>query len=543
MTSARSCPPPEETLLFSRFAEIAERTPDAIAMRYPVGRGGYASITHRDLVSHVDSCERALWHAGLRPGMRTVLLAPAGPDCTALLLAIGRIGAVPVLIDPAIGPRALSRCVAATAAEAFIGVPRAHLARKLLGWPPVKVSITVGRRWFWRGHTLAGLLAADAPKPPAPAEPGGLIAFTSGSTGPAKPVEYRAEHLSAQIRMASAVLDVRVGTPCLITFAPFVVAGPSLGWETVVPDVDLLRPATADPVKLIEAIRRFGVECVFTSPAALEVLSRYCTEHGIVLEQVRKVACIGASLDPRLARRLRRCLHSDAVVHSIYGATECLPVSVIESRELLDNAMSSERGHGTCLGRPVEDNAVRVITVTDEPIDEWYDGLEVAAGVVGEITVTGPSTSESYVGQPDRTRLAKIREGDRVVHRVGDLGHLDEQGSLWFHGRKSHRVRTATGDLITEQVEPIANAVAGVRRSALVGVGATGAQMPVLCLEAESGVDRAAVERAVRAVLAGHPHTAAIDSLLFHRRFPVDPRHNSKIVREELALWAARRLR
>jgi acyl-CoA synthetase (AMP-forming)/AMP-acid ligase II len=114
---------------------------------------------------------------------------------------------------------------------------------------------------------------------------------------------------------------------------------------------------------------------------------------------------------------------------------------------------------------------------------------------------------------------------------------------LWFCGRKSHRVETAQGPLYTEQVEPVFNTHALVRRTALVGVGAAGAQRPVLCVELAEGAnprDWPAIERELRAIGAAHAHTAGIGDFLRHKRFPVDIRHNAKIGREKLAVWAAK---
>jgi acyl-CoA synthetase (AMP-forming)/AMP-acid ligase II len=128
---------------------------------------------------------------------------------------------------------------------------------------------------------------------------------------------------------------------------------------------------------------------------------------------------------------------------------------------------------------------------------------------------------------------------------MGDLGYFDEQGRLWFCGRKSHRVETAAGPLYTEQVEPVFNTHSEVRRTALVGVGAAGSQTPVLCVELEAGVparDWPRIERELREFGAAHPHTAKIGRFLRHRGFPVDIRHNAKIGREKLAVWASGQL-
>jgi acyl-coenzyme A synthetase/AMP-(fatty) acid ligase len=128
---------------------------------------------------------------------------------------------------------------------------------------------------------------------------------------------------------------------------------------------------------------------------------------------------------------------------------------------------------------------------------------------------------------------------------MGDVGYFDAQGRLWFCGRKTQRVETATGPLYTEQVEPIFNTVADVKRTALVGIGAPGHQLPVLCYELRPSVAadrRARIADALRAVAVRHAHVAVITHYLCHPAFPVDIRHNAKIGREKLAVWAAKQL-
>jgi acyl-CoA synthetase (AMP-forming)/AMP-acid ligase II len=195
---------------------------------------------------------------------------------------------------------------------------------------------------------------------------------------------------------------------------------------------------------------------------------------------------------------------------------------------------------------------VRIIAIDELAIAHWSDALLVRPGQVGEITVAGPTATDSYFNRDAATRLAKIHErladgGERVVHRMGDLGYIDRDGRLWFCGRKSQRVVIdAQTTLCTEQVEPVFNVHREVRRTALVGVGPAGAQRPVLCVELRDGIHRreqARIAAELRHLGEGFVHTACIDTVLFHPRFPVDIRHNAKIGRERLAAWATRQLR
>ena len=245
--------------------------------------------------------------------------------------------------------------------------------------------------------------------------------------------------------------------------------------------------------------------------------------------------------------RMRRLLPEDAGFWTPYGATECLPVAVVEGHELEATRAATEAGAGTCIGRPVAPNEVRIIAITDDAIGDWSQARVLPAGEVGEITVAGPTATDSYFNRPQATALAKIREriadgSERIVHRMGDLGCFDAQGRLWFCGRKSQRVETAHGPLYTEQVEPIFNAHPAVRRSALVGIGEKGNQRPVVVIESlERRKPRKLLEE-LQALANSHPNTAMLHTFLFHPALPVDIRHNAKIQRERLAAWAARRL-
>ena len=94
----------------------------------------------------------------------------------------------------------------------------------------------------------------------------------------------------------------------------------------------------------------------------------------------------------------------------------------------------------------------------------------------------------------------------------------------------------------TEQVEPVFNTVAGVRRTALVGVGALGQQVPVLCYELLPDQHFHQVEAQLQALALQHPELGGIEHFLRHPGFPVDIRHNAKIGREKLAVWAQAQL-
>jgi acyl-CoA synthetase (AMP-forming)/AMP-acid ligase II len=526
---------------------LAAAHPERVAMRTPGADGAYRdALTYGQLDARSDAIADGLARRGIVRGTRTVVMVRPTPEFFLVMFALFKAGAVPVLVDPGIAKRALKQCLDEAQPEAFVGVPLAMLAKALMGWArSARVRVTTGARALFADATLAAVErdgAGAGPQLDDGVQPDDVAAilFTSGSTGVPKGVVYRHRHFVAQVAMLRDAFGIEAGGVDLPTFPPFALFDPALGLTSIIPDMDPTRPANADPRKLLRAIERFGATQLFGSPALMRVLA----EHGAPLPGVRLATSAGAPVPPEVVARMLELLPDDARFWTPYGATECLPVAAIEGRELLSLRARTEAGAGTCVGRTVPPNEVRIIRIEDDAILEWSDELLVAPGEVGEITVAGPSATDAYFNRDMQTRLAKIREGDCIVHRMGDLGYIDAEGRLWFCGRKSQRVVVdAATMLCTEQAEPVFNAHPAIRRSALVGIGPRGAQKPVLVYELAEGAmhARAGVPRELRAIAAAHPHLGAITAFMrYPKPLPVDIRHNAKIGREALAVWAAR---
>ena len=532
---------------------LARKRPGQVAMRCPGRNGRYdIALTYAELDARSDAIAAGFAQRGIARGTRVVVMLRPTPEFFLAMFALFKAGAVPVLVDPGIDKRALKQCLDEAQPQAFIGVALAHAARVALGWSrSARMRITTASRPWLADATLAQVerdgagagaqLADTAPDDVA------AILFTSGSTGVPKGVVYRHRHFAAQVAMLRDAFGIEAGGVDMPTFPPFALFDPALGLTSIVPDMDPARPARADARRLLRAIERFGVDQLFGSPALMAVLAR----HGVPLPSLRRVTSAGAPVPADVVAAMRALLPDDARFWTPYGATECLPVAVIEGRELQATRERSEQGAGTCVGRPVPPNAVRIIAIRDDAIGDWDDALQVKPGQVGEITVAGPTATDCYFNRDAATLLAKIREpheGDvRIVHRMGDLGYFDGDGRLWFCGRKSQRViLDAVTTLCTEQVEPVFNRHPDVQRTALVGVGPRGSQRPVLCVELRNGIGKdqhSRIADELRHLGDGFVHTAKVGTFLFHRRFPVDIRHNAKIAREPLAAWAARQLR
>jgi acyl-CoA synthetase (AMP-forming)/AMP-acid ligase II len=531
-----------------RMAELAPSRPAIVS---PKG-AGWESITFGELERRSSVYASGLSRMGVRRGARTLVMVPPSLDLFALVFAVFKAGATLVLVDPGLPRRSLIKCLREVEAEAFIGVPRAHLARLAFPGPfrSVRALVTVGRKLGWGGVTLGGLaLMGSGGDVAAAASPEDVAAvlFTSGSTGAPKGAVYTHGMFDAQVESIRATYGIEPGEVDLPTFPLFALFDPALGMTAVLPDMDFRFPGRADPKKLIQALTQHRCTNMFGSPALLDNLGRYASSHGVKLPHLRRVLCAGAPVRVDVLERMTLALAKDAEVFTPFGATESLPVASIGSREVLaDTARGARQGRGVCVGRPVEGMLVRIIRVTDEAIPVWKDDLMLPPGSIGEITVRGPVVTREYYARPEATRLAKIAEGDHVVHRMGDVGAFDESGRLWMCGRKSHRVEALSGVLFTAPVEEILNAHPAVRRTALVGVGPRGRAQPVVLVEKEPGSrarDRSLL-RELALLAAEHEVTRGITTFaIYPSRFPVDTRHNAKIEREKLASWAAAHVR
>ena len=538
----------------------AAENPARIAMHFPIkvqGSGEQLQIRYQDLsfgalASRSSAVAAGLQHYGISAGARVVVMLRPSPEFFLVMFALFKLGAVPVLVDPGIAKRALKACLANAAPSAFIGIPLAHAARIILGWGKDSITtfVTAGRRWFWGGLSLSEIEGAGAGQEVAiTTEPDDLAAilFTSGSTGVPKGVEYRHRHFVAQVELLRDAFQILPGTVNLPTFPPFALFDPALGCTSVIPVMDPTWPAQADPYKLISAIRQFSVASLFGSPALLQKLATHCALHKQKLVSVKTVMSAGAPVPPKLVELAREMLSNEAQIFTPYGATEALPVAIVEGRVLLGEVRAlSENGGGICVGTPLAQNTVRIIAITDAAIAHWQDAQLCAVAEIGEITVRGPSVTEAYFNAPEKTALAKIDEDGHCVHRMGDVGYFDDQGRLWYCGRKSHRVHTVNGTLYTEQVEAIFNASGLILRSALVGVGLVPMQKPVLIFELDrraKGLSPLSIIERLQVLATSHPLCAGISHFLqYSGQFPVDIRHNAKINREQLSLWATQRL-
>lgn len=532
-----------------RLTEFSKKTPDKKAVVAPFfnkkrGQYDYKSITFKELEILSNKFAHQLSQSGLKKGDKTLLFLRPGLDFHAMAFALFKIGVVPVLIDPGMGKENLLKCIKEAGPIGLIAEKEIHFIKLFYkeAFKTVKFNVTTGRFAWGKMLSLSRMKKEKIQSFDAimfDKDDTAAILFTSGGTGKPKGVVYTHGIFNEQTNMLQAMYKLTasdIDMPGFPLFSLFTIA---MGMTSCIPDMDPTQPGKCDPKKLVQNIIDLNPSFVAGSPAIWERVADYCIDNEIVLPSIKFVVMFGAPVSVKIHQKWRLIL-PNGTTYTPYGATEALPVSNISGEFILRNtAQKTEEGHGTCIGYAAPDVEIKIIKITDGIIDKFDKNLELQKNMVGEIIVKSPVVTKEYLDLPEKTKEAKIYDEDGLWHRMGDVGYIDEQGLLWFCGRKSHIVKTSTAVLYPIPVEAIFNKHPAVKRSALVGLGTAPNQIPAIVIERKdgqylSGKSRSIFESELLSVAKRYPHTRDIQKIYLSKPFPVDVRHNIKIDRLKL---------
>jgi len=540
--------------LYSAFLAHALERPHSAAVIIPSAVGervSYTSTTFLMLHEVVNQYQRGLASLGLEKGERVLMLVSPGLDFLALMFAVMARGAVPVLVDPGVGKEKLLRCIEDCEAVAFIGSLPAFALRLLrrevfqrfkfqviaVDWPlPFARTLSYLKRF-----STASIEAISN-------EGVGLVAYTSGATGTPKGVIYTNEMLRAQLEIFRNEFQLEPGKINMSLLPAFTLFSLSLGIASVFPQIDQRKPLSLDPRTICETIRQLNVSYSFGSPSLWNKISDFCLRAGEKLPSITRLFMAGAPVSDEVLRKVTQIV-GEQVVFTPYGSTEALPVTLAPASELRKVSLlkAKDGSLGTVVGRCVRGVDVKIIEHEGGAIQDIGSVTECPPGAIGEIIVRGKNISPGYLHRPDANAWSKIKDGGFLWHRMGDMGYCDEQGNLYFCGRKVHAVRTPERIFYSIPCERIFNRHQKVQRSALVSLdegrsaGIVVEPLPEAWPATEEARRRFSAE--LRALGAGDPVTASIEEFFFHPSFPVDGRHNVKIFREQLSEWAEKQRR
>jgi olefin beta-lactone synthetase len=510
--------------LWSALAGRAAADPAGVALAEPAVDGGWRTVSWSLLHRNVELLARGLAARGVRRGDRVSVLITPGADLLAVVYACWRLGATVVVTDSGLGVRGIHRALRGANPRHVIAIPKAMALVRALRLPGQRIAVSE--------LPAIARLGATHPMPAAEVSPEdeAVVAFTSGSTGPAKGVVYRHRQVERTRDTLRDHYAITSSDALVAAFAPWAVLGPALGIASSIPDMDLTSPGTLTARAFADAVRVVGGTLVWASPAAfggiLETAPALTDDDMAALGSLRLVLGAGAPVSrSQLHGMSRLCVNAD--VRTPYGMTEVLPVTDVTVGEI----DAAGDGDGVLVGRPLPGVDVRVSAVDAD--GRATGPLTDEAGVLGEIVVRAAHKKDRY----DRlwaTERASSR--DPGWHRTGDVGRLDAEGRLWIGGRLGHVITTPDGPLAPVRIEQAVQQVPRVRQAACVGVGPRGTQAVVVIVVsdgASAGLADLDLTTAVR-------RAAGVDvaAVLVRRELPVDIRHRSKIDRAALSDWA-----
>lgn len=540
----------EVNALYEAFLQVSKSSPNKPAAIEPLFLGDavrYGHSSYREVTERIHKYERGLVELGLRAGDRVLMLVPAGVEFLALSYAVMGRGALPIFIDPGIGREKLFQCIRDVKPDVLIGSPKAQLLRFKRNelFPHLRFHITASDWLFTGGPKLSFLKRfSPQPLPPAHGSGGAFVAFTSGATGIPKGVMFTNEMIREQLRIFRDVFELEPGKkdlPLLPIFSLFHLA---LGVCSVFPAIDSARPLNLSPERIVRIITDLQIDYSFGSPTLWKKISEYCVRSGEVLSSMKKILMAGAPVPKDVLERVKEVMES-GVVYTPYGATEALPVTLVSSESILNQHDVPAKGgeQGTFVGHAVDGVSVRVVKSFEAVPDSPRELVDCSPFEIGEVLVSGKNVSPLYFERPQETASAKVQDGERFWHRMGDMGYLDEEENLYFCGRKAHRVQGNSRLYYSVPTERIFNDHPKVKRSALVSL--QGEAEPGIVLEPfpqhwpDTDEKRRTFLKEIENIAAQHELTKNIRWFFFHPSFPVDARHNAKIYRDQLSTWAA----
>ncbi|GAA3028182.1 class I adenylate-forming enzyme family protein [Actinokineospora globicatena] len=437
--------------LWTLLAETAATAGDRPAVRDSTGETSYRELTRT-------ARRVAVWlrGRGIRRGDRVLVCASSERVTVAVLFGCLRIGAVFVPFGPGVTVHQLGQVVADARPAVLLAASQEHLSLV-----PRAAGVLLG--------DLVSALPADVDGDVVGAvseDDAAVLLYTSGSTAAPKAVVCT----HAQVLFAARAVASRVGYRaedvvfCRLPlsfdyglYQVFLCAMASAALVLVPPgrDVHLLSEVCAAGATVVPVVPSMA--------AMLVALAR-----GRVLEgsRVRLFTNTGEHLPAATAAALRHAFPA-AGVQLMFGITECKRVTVLE--------VDGDLARPGSVGLALPGTRVRVV-------DE--SGAEVPAGVVGEISVYGPHVMAGYWRAPELTdqrfRVDAVT-GERFL-LTGDYGHLDDDGHLYFTGRRDHVFKHRGVRVSTVEIESAAMSLPGVRAAAVLPpVGTAG---PVLCVAA-----------------------------------------------------------
>jgi len=458
-------------------------------------RFGASVWTYADLLAQANRIARVLAEDfGVKPGNRVLLRAANNPMMVACWFAVLKAGAIAVATMPLLRAKELGYILGK--AKVTLALCDARLADEMVrarDASPVCKDVV-----FFNGDAPDGLEKRAAAKPATfdncdtSADDVALIAFTSGTTGPAKgTMHFHSDVMAICDAFPRYVLkpspdDIFTGSPPLaFTFG--------LGGLVTFPmrfGASTLLAEKASPDLLPQIISDGKASIVFTAPTAYRAMTENAPAKAFA--SLVKGVSAGEHLPKPVFEGWER--HTGIRLIDGLGATEMLHIFIAsQPQDMIAGATGRAiPGYEACI------------------LDD--DGNRLPPGETGRLAVRGP-TGCRYLDDVERQRKY-VRDGWNLT---GDAYRMDENGWFWYVARTDDMIVTAGYNVSGPEVESVLLEHDDVRECAVVGApdaerGTIVKAFVVLRDPARSGSETAkALQDHVKATIAPYKYPRAIE--------------------------------
>ena len=406
--------------------------PDRLALIYENGKGRVEKYTFQDLKRLSNQLANGLQASGIRTGDRFGILLPQCPETAISHIAAYKIGAIAIPLFTLFGIDALQYRLSNSEAKGIV-TDADNLPKIMEIWgnlPHLKLVVVTGGEKakkvidFWniieQGSTDFDPLKTKADDP-------ALIIYTSGTTGPPKGALHAHRTLLGHLPGVEFPHNFFpkendfFWTPADWAWIGGLIDVLFPSWHHGIP-VLAFRAKKFDPEEAFHLIAKYRIRNAFMPPTALKLMRQVKDPRSRYQFKMRSIGSGGETLGEELLDWGREVM--GLTINEFYGQTE-VNLVVGNCAECMQNIPGS-------MGKAIPGHVVEVV-------DER--GVPVSAGASGEISIKRPDPVMflEYWKNPEATNAKYI--GDWCL--TGDLAKKDENGYLWFVGRKDDVITSA----------------------------------------------------------------------------------------------------
>jgi len=348
-----------------------------------------------------------------------------------------------------------------------------------------------------------------------------LITFTTGSTGIPKAAKRTHGFLKAQFDVLLQKIQTRDNEIDMPVLPIVLLMNLGTGTTSVIADFNARKPETLQPDIILKQIYNYQVTRIIASPFFIKQMAKHILSSGEKPHCLTRIITGGAPVFTAEAEIYCEAF-PDASIQIVYGSTEAEPISSISAFQLMKEN-SSTFFHGLPVGRIDKNTCVKIIPVIEGPItihtDDELSELSSPPSVIGEIIVSGKHVLREYINNEEALIRNKIFVQETCWHRTGDSGFMDDEGNLYLTGRCNTLIHYKEHLLAPFVYENYFLSIKGIETGTLLLKEDT----LYAIIELTATADKEFIAQEI------YKHPLPPERILFIKKIPRDPRHNSKI--------------